>query len=95
MATWCSLCLATTTLCVHAVAYAVLPFQLGAISRVPPDSGATLQGEITGEDFEFFLNSLPLRTAPGPDQCPYELIKCAPANLKAVVLKCINAILTK
>jgi hypothetical protein len=95
MATWCSRCLATTTLCVHAAAYAVLPFQLGAISRVPPDSGATLQGEITEEDFEFFLNSLPLRTAPGPDQCPYELIKCAPAKLKAVVLKCINAILTK
>ena len=62
---------------------------------MPSDSGATLQGEITDEDINFFVNSLPVRTAPGPDKCPCELLKCAPAKLKAGVLKCINAILTK
>ena len=95
MATWCSRCQATTTLCVHAADYAVLPFPLRSIPRVPHDAGATLQGAITEEDFEFFLNTLPSRKAPGPDGVPYELLKCAPAQLKEVVLECINAILTK
>jgi hypothetical protein len=62
---------------------------------VPHDAGATLQGAITEEDFEFFLKTLPSRKAPGPDGVPYELLKCAPAQLKEVVLECINAILTK
>ncbi len=67
MVTWCSWCQATTTLRVDAVAYAALPLPAHHIQRVPPDSGATLQGAITSEDFDFFLGTLPLRTMQGPD----------------------------
>jgi ribonuclease HI len=95
MVTWCSRCQATTTLRVDAAAYAALPLPAHHVPRVPPDSGATLQGAITSEDFDFFLGTLPLRTMPGPDCLPYELLKSSPQQFKEQILECINAILLK
>jgi hypothetical protein len=48
MATWCSRCLTTTTLCVHAAAYAVLP---AIPARIYPSRAAQLRGNTTGEDY--------------------------------------------
>ena len=95
MVTWCSRCSATTTLLVRKSAYSNLPFRLEHLPRIPVGSGETLAGAISRDDFEYFLGQLPFRTGPGPDRLPYEMLRYAPEPLKAAVLECINAILTK
>jgi hypothetical protein len=93
MVTWCSQCSATTSLLVRVSEYDRIPLQMKHFPRIPADSGETLAGAISREDFE--LQQLPRRRAPGPDRLPYELLRYAPERLKAAVLECINAIITK
>ncbi len=89
MVTWCLQCSATTSLLVRVSAYDRLPLQMEHIPRIPADSGETLVGAISREDS--FLAEGPR----GPDRLPYELLRYAPEPLKAAILECINAILTK
>ena len=52
-----------------------------------------LQEPLGEEEFDFFCAQLPLRKAAGADGVCYEMIKWAPAALKALILKAINAML--
>jgi hypothetical protein len=55
MVTWCLQCSATTSLLVRVSEYDSLPLQMEHFSRIPADSGETLAGAISREDFEYFL----------------------------------------
>ena len=65
------------------------------MSRVCRPTRGQLQGAVTSEDFDFFLGPLSLRTMPGPDSLPYELLKSSLQQFKEQIFKCINAILLK
>ena len=74
--------------------YTEIPFRTEGIPRVPPDAGETLRGAISETDFEFLLQQLPNKRAPGPDGLPFELLRHAPDGMKETILACVNGILT-
>ena len=91
---WCNRCSGFRRWAVSDADYNDLPFCTDSIPRVPPGAGETLRGAISMADFEFLLEQLPNWRAPGPDGLPFELLKHAPADVKKVILTCINGILT-
>jgi hypothetical protein len=75
--------------------YTDLTFRTDGIVRFPPDAGETLlRGSISAADFEFLLEKLPNKRAPGPGGLPFELLKHAPDGVKRAILACIKSILT-
>lgn len=95
VAIWCEDCRGLTEPTVRVEEYEELPWNLEGVPRVPHESGETLRGAITWEDFVFYLGKLPNNKAPGPDSIPYELWKHAPDPLKRAVLACVNGVLSE
>ena len=91
---WCTRCSGFRSWAVREADYTKIPFRTEGIPRVPPDAGETLRGAISETDFEFLLQQLPNKRAPGPDGLPFELLRHAPDGMKETILACVNGILT-
>ena len=94
MVFWCWNCTRFTIPTVRAGDYDQLPISLDSVPRIPPGSGESLRGAVSVADFEYLLGQLPNGRAPGQDGLPFELLRHAPKRMQAVVLHCINSILT-
>ena len=92
IATWCQPCAAYRQPVVDPASWADMPLCLKDIPRVPPDSGETLRGPITEEDFAYFVGQLPNHKAP-PDCLPNELVRFAPDKVRETIRRCLNRIL--
>ncbi len=91
---WCAQCSRFREWSVRKADYSQLPFDTVGIPRIPREARETLRGAITTADFDFLQGQLPKGRKPGPDGLPFELLGHSPADMKAVIVGCINSILT-
>jgi len=94
VSTWCRTCSAYREPVIDPLLWADIPFCLSGIPRVPPDSGETLRGPITEDDFQYFVGQLPNNKA-SPDMLCNELVRHAPEEFKETILLCLNRILVE
>ena len=92
ISTWCRACSAYREPVVDPQRWADIPFCLRGIPRVPPDSGETLRGPISKDDFRYFAGQLPNNKA-SPDCLLNELVRHAPDPIQETIRICLNRIL--